>query len=275
MELNKIYLGDNIKLIGEMPDNFINLTISSPPYDSMRTYEKTIQNNTDYNGYSFDFETLATELYRTTVPGGVVVWVVGDMIVDGGESGNSFRQALFFKGCGFNIFDTMIYQKASLAFADPIRYTQSFEYMFVFSKGKPNTINLLQKKNKWAGTSNWGKKTDRHKDGSMIHKKQVTVAEYGNRTNIWKIKQDKRNSSPDNIQYHPATFPEQIPMDHIKSWTVEGDVIFDPFSGSGTTCKMAMILNRKYVGFELIEKYHKLSIERLEKHKNTLHEFFG
>ena len=89
--------------MARMPDGFIDLTVTSPPYDNLRAY----------SGYSFDFEAVAKELYRVTKQGGVVIWVVGDATIKGSETGTSFRQALFFKEIGFNLHDTMIYAKNS------------------------------------------------------------------------------------------------------------------------------------------------------------------
>ena len=125
MEINKIYNENCLETMAKMPDNFIDLTVTSPPYDNLRTYK----------GYSFDFENVAKELYRITKIGGVVVWIVGDATIKGSETGTSFRQALFFKEIGFNLHDTMIYQKSVPPMNDK-RYQHNFEYMFVFVKDK-------------------------------------------------------------------------------------------------------------------------------------------
>lgn len=151
MELNRIYNIDCLQGLKLLEDNSIDLTVTSPPYDDLRNYK----------GYSFDFENIAKELYRVTKTGGILVWIVGDATSKGSESGTSFRQALYFKECGFNLHDTMIYEKNSSSFPaarTSKRYTQIFEYMFVFCKGKiRNDISLLcDKPNKWAGHTNWG-----------------------------------------------------------------------------------------------------------------------
>jgi len=132
MQINKVYNENCLDTMSRMPDEFIDLTVTSPPYDNLRTY----------NGYSFDFESIAKELYRVTKEGGVVVWIVGDATINGSESGTSFRQALYFKEIGFNLHDTMIYNK-NARFPENVRYYQEFEYMFVFSKGKPKAFNAL------------------------------------------------------------------------------------------------------------------------------------
>ena len=137
LELNKIYNMDCLEGLKLLDDNCIDLTVTSPPYDNLRTY----------NGYYFDFENIAKELYRVTARGGVVVWVVGDATVKGNETGTSFKQALWFKECGFNLHDTMIWVKdGGGAVGSNKCYTQNFEYMFVFSKETPKTINLIYDK---------------------------------------------------------------------------------------------------------------------------------
>ena len=145
MEINKIYNENCLDTMARIPDGFIDLTVTSPPYDNLRTY----------NGYSFDFEAVAKELYRVTKQGGVVVWVVGDATIKGSETGTSFKQALYFKEIGFNLHDTMLFEKNSPAYparASGNRYTQIFEYMFIFSKGCPTNVRLIcDKPNKWAG----------------------------------------------------------------------------------------------------------------------------
>jgi site-specific DNA-methyltransferase (adenine-specific) len=239
LEVNKIYTENCLDTLSRMPDDFIQATVTSPPYDDLR----------DYNGYSFDFEKIARELFRVTKIGGVVVWVVGDATKDGSESGTSFRQALFFKELGFNIHDTMIYEKNSPAYPanrKSNRYTQIFEFMFVFSKGKPKANLICDKPNKWAG----------YKDFSG--KLKNPVPEFSPRNNIWKY------TTSFNGVKHPAPFPEKLAQDHILTWSDEGQIIYDPFMGSGTTAKMALLNSRKYIGSEISPEYVILANQRIE-----------
>ena len=250
-----LYCGDNVEFMKELPDNTFDLTVTSPPYDDLR----------NYNGYSFDFENVAKELYRVTKDGGVVVWVVGDATVKGSETGTSFRQALYFMQCGFNLHDTMIYEKNGAAYPagkKSVRYSQVFEYMFVFSKGKPRVINLIKdKENKWAGISTFGASSNRQNDGSIKSTGKREIGGVGYRNNIWKINNGK-GFGGDEVE-HPAVFPEQLANDHILSWSNEGDLIFDPFMGSNTTGKMALLNNRQFVGIDCSEEYVKISIDRI------------
>lgn len=252
LEVNKIYNMDCVEGLRAMPDNFVDLTVTSPPYDDLRTY----------NGYTWDFQSVASQLYRVTKDGGVVVWVVNDSTQDGSESGESFRQALYFKEIGFNLHDTMIWNKGSFAYPSTNRYHQVFEYMFVFSKGKPKTVNLIQdRRNLYVGTRGASGRT---KDGVRNTGTSSVKDEVGKRFNIWTYPIGGGHCTADKIAYqHPAIFPEQLVKDHIISWSNEGDVILDPFMGSGTTAKMAVLTGRDFIGFETSSYYCQISDERV------------
>lgn len=257
IEFNKIYHIDCLQGMKLIPDNTIPLTVTSPPYDNLRKY----------NGYSFEFEEIARELYRVTSDGGIVVWVVGDETIKGDETGTSFKQALYFKQIGFKLADTMIYNKTDMAFPryGHKKYPAAFEYMFILSKGKINTFNLIKDRpNKLAGTVMSG--TVRQQDGTVkpSRAKGKEVADFGARSNVWGYTTGKGKSAKESIAFkHPAIFPEKLAEDHILSWSNEGDVVFDPFMGSGTVAKMALLNNRKYIGFEISKEYIEICEERL------------
>jgi len=256
MEINKIYNESNLETMAKMPDSFIDLTVTSPPYDGLRTY----------NGYSFPFEDIAKELYRVTKQGGIVVWVVGDATENGTESGTSFKQALYFKEIGFNLHDTMIYNRAG-KFPEANRYWQDFEYMFVLSKGKPNTFNPI----KYKSVRQEGEKVlarKRTKEGELIedtcHKKKTQFKGEKNGGNIWYIPAGWMTSSKDEIAYeHPAIFPEKLAEDHIVTWSNEGDIVYDCFGGSGTTAKMAHKWKRKWILSEVSKEYVEIAEKRI------------
>lgn len=264
MELNYITNGDCRILMKTLPDNCIDLTITSPPYDNLRNYNGELNWNFEV------FKEVAKELFRITKPGGVVVWIVGDATINGSETGTSFKQALFFMECGFNLHDTMIYQKDACPFPETNRYYPSFEYMFVFSKGKPKTVNLIaDKPNKRYGEKVTG--NERNPDGtlkpraSVKNKTNRVVKEFGVRTNVWQYSPGYNKSTKDKYAYkHPAIFPEQLVKDHILTWSNPGDVVFDPFLGSGTTAKMAVLTDRHYIGFEISKEYFDIACQRLD-----------
>lgn len=246
--MNKVICGDAEDELAKLDEGSVDLTVTSPPYDNLRTY----------NGYSFDFEAIAKELYRVTKPGGVVVWVVGDATINGSETGTSFKQALYFKEIGFNLHDTMIWEKTGrLPTQD--RYYNVFEYMFIFSKGKPATLNFIADHKTVNGGRTQRKDAVINKGKNQKGEGSFVRNEYARRGNIWKIHIGKNKTT------HPAVFPEQLASDHIITWSNEGDLILDPFNGSGTTTKMAHKLNRKYIGIDISQEYCDIANKRLKQ----------
>ena len=256
----KLILGDCLEEMKSIPDHSIDLVLTSPPYDNLRTYK----------GFLFNYSDVGKELFRTIKNGGVMVWVVGDSVENNSETGMSFRQALEFKEIGFNLHDTMIYQKNSYPYPMSNRYYQVFEYMFVFSKGIPKTANLLKQPTIWK-QKNKTSSTTRQKDGSTVHLKYETGKEERTRDNVWKYNCGYMRSSKDKIAFeHPATFPEALAEDHILSWSNEGDTVLDPMMGSGTVGKMAKLNKRNFIGIEISEKYFEIAQRRINQTMENL-----
>jgi len=253
LPINKIVCGDNVATMATFPAESIDLVVTSPPYDNLRTY----------GGHSWDFEGVAQELWRVIKPGGVVVWVVADATVNGSETGTSFRQALRFMEIGFRLHDTMIYQKKGVgACGSNLAYWQQWEYMFVLSRDKPIAVNRIADiKNVTAGTTRQpSPKTEAVGSRTVRH---LTIAELGIRTNVWQY--DSGMADRSDSTDHPAPFPESLARDHILSWSNEGDIVLDPFSGSGTTAKMAKHNGRRYIGIEINQEYCEIAAKRLEQ----------
>ena len=257
----KLMQGDCLELMQAIPDGSIDLTVTSPPYDNLRTYNGNIKQ------WSLEkFQGIAKQLYRVTKQGGVVVWVVADATINGSETGTSFKQALWFMKCGFNLHDTMIWKKIS-AFQHNNRYIPSFEYMFVFSKGKPKTANIIKDRvNRYAGTRIHG--TARQQDGSTKPLSEVQMAKcvkpFGSRFNILDTVPEKGAVT----KLHPATFPDVLARDHIISWSNPSDTVFDPFMGSGTTGVACINTNRNFIGIELDADYFKIAENRIADAQN-------
>jgi DNA modification methylase len=245
----ELLLGDCLAWMAELESESVDLTVTSPPYDNLRSYN----GNNDQWGEHI-WKQVLEALYRVTKDGGVVVWVVGDATIKGSETGTSFKQALYAMECGFRLHDTMIYEKSGMAFPDSTRYHQIFEYMFVFSKGKPVTFNAIKdRSNKYVGSKGGNRR------GGLCMR-----AEYGARFNIWRYANGRDNSSKDREAFkHPAIFPELLANDHITSWSNEGDTVLDPFMGSGTTGVACVNQDRSFIGIELDEGYFEIAEERI------------
>jgi len=256
MRVNHIYCGDCAIVLRGFPSGYIDLVLTSPPYDNLR----------EYGGYVFDFEAIAAQLWRVVAPGGVVVWIVGDATIDGSETGTSFRQALHFMELGFNLHDTMIWNKGGFSAVGSlaVRYAPVFDYMFVLSKGKPKTFNPIKDR----PTKHGGKRvggTIRQRDGSTKPMSKVMkINKYSQRFNIWEQPPKRQTGGG----AHPAPFPLKLARDHIVSWTNPGDVVLDPMCGSGTTCVAAAQEGRRYIGIEINAEYVKLAKEWLNGTRN-------
>ena len=251
--------GDCLERMSEIADDSIDLTVTSPPYDNLRTY------NGNISQWSFEkFKGIAKELYRVTKAGGVIVWVVGDATIKGNETGSSFRQALYFKDLGFNLHDTMIYAKNGTgACGSNMAYWQAFEYMFVFAKGKPNTVHRLTN---GRPRSKGGLKSGRiKKDGTAkMEMRSDAAGKMQIRNNIWTYNVGFANS--DEKTGHPAVFPSELAKDHVLSWSNEGDLVLDPFMGSGTTGVAAIETNRNFIGIEIDADYFAIAQRRIDKY---------
>lgn len=260
LELNTIYNLDNVQGMKMMDAESVDLVVTSPPYDNLR----------NYNGYSFDFENVSKELFRILKVGGVIVWIVNDAMIDGSETGTSFRQALGFMDVGFNLHDTMIWCKdGGGAVGSNYAYSQNFEYMFVLSKGRPKTFNPIKDKKNLSYKENGNNKitvftkSRRNVEVTREDKRQIEIQEFSKRNNWWIFTPSQEEGS----YFHPAIFPEKLVRDHIISWSNEGDLVLDPFMGSGTTAKVARSFHRNFIGFEISTEYWKLANKRLQDTK--------
>ena len=270
--MNQVILSNCVDGMKTLGDESVDLCVTSPPYDDLRSYN-------DSSAWNFDnFKKVAEQLYRVLKIGRVVVWVVGDACVKGSETGSSFRQCLHFMDLGFLLHDTMIYEKNGSPFParrDGNRYSQVFEYMFILSKKtKPKTANLLcDKPNRWAGYTHFGKGSIRQKDGTLKERQIKPIPEFSPRNNIWKYNTGKNYSTKDAVAFeHPAIFPESLAKDHILTWSVENDLVLDPFMGSGTTAVACMETDRKYIGFEVDPTYYDVCQRRIEQHVTIVDE---
>lgn len=259
--LNTIIEGNCVEVMKNFEDNFIDLTVTSPPYDGLRNYK----------GYVFPFENIAQELYRVTKPGGVVVWVVNDATIEGSETGTSFKQVLYFMSIGFNLHDTMIFRKKN-----PIpqiyrkRYNNEFEFMFVFSKGIVKTHNAIMVDCTHAGLELNGTTYKNYSKNEQTREKLAKpVKDKKIKGNIWDYVVGKKQEDQE-AKAHPAPFPCDLARDHINSWTNKGDIVFDPMCGSGTTCRVAAESDRNYIGIDISPEYVEFARERIKNNERQL-----
>ncbi len=252
-DLLTILEGDAVANLRTLETGSVHCVVTSPPYDNLRTY----------GGFTWDFEATAKELYRVMCDGGIVCWNVNDSVLDGSETLTSCKQKIFFREqCGFRIHDTMIYEKMNFAFPSHVRYHQMFEYVFILSKGVPRCFNpISDKKNAYFGGGPFGRNTQRQANGEMVEMYKNTITEFGMRGNVWRGRTAGQENPCNSSGFeHPAMMPEWLAHDLVLSWSNVGDIVLDPFAGSGTTGKVALELGRKSILIDL--KYQDLQRQR-------------
>lgn len=255
--INQIFNEDCLDTMGRMPNDYLDLVLTSPPYDAMRKYggEKTYHQRLNEKGFSFPFEEIANELVRVLKPGGVIMWNVADQTIKGSRTGNSMRQALYFMDLGLNLHDHLIWYKTGTPFPSQYRYRNVWENMFILTKGKPNTFNPILKRNRTAGDSRNRRRERDHQGNIQTHLKTIVIKEFGNDDNVWHISNHFNKTKVGTKYEHPAVMPDEICRRHIQSWTNEGDLVYDPFMGSATTPRIARVMNRRYIGSEIHKPY--------------------
>ncbi|MDA0768480.1 MAG: site-specific DNA-methyltransferase [Verrucomicrobia bacterium] len=252
--LDRVICGDNCETLAAMPAESVDLVVTSPPYDDLRTY----------GGHSWDFDGVARELTRVLKPGGVIVWVVNDATVNGSETGTSMKQALGFMDSGLRLHDTMIWEKVNVVPSVAVmqsRYEQCWEYMFVLSKGKPKTCNHIREPKTYMDT----RKTHQGHRKANGEFGELKVSQRTDKIlrNLWRIKTGGGHAGDATCHDHPAVFPERLAKDHVATWSNPGDVVLDPFAGSGTTLKAAKELGRRFVGIEINPEYVEICHRRI------------
>ena len=256
-----LHLGDCLDVMQDIPDGSVDLTVTSPPYDNLRTYN----GNNDHWGEHV-WRALIADLYRVTADGGVVVWVVADATIKGSETGTSFKQALWAMECGFNLHDTMIWRKSNFSNPSSNRYHQTFEFMFLFTKGRPKIFNPLRDRANvcFGKIGSYGTNTVTMADGSKRERESKVNNEFGMRHNVWESITSGQDGSA-KAYGHPAMFPVSLATDHILSWSNQGDTVLDPFLGSGTTGCAAANTGRRFIGIERDPDYFAIAQARIQK----------
>jgi DNA modification methylase len=260
-ELNKVYCGDCVQLMTEMPENCIDLVVTSPPYDGIR----------DYNGaIKFDLHKTGEQVFRVLKDGGIAVLVIQDQTINYGKTLTSFKTIIdWCDNIGFKLFETVIYRKNG---SEGAWWTKRFrvdhEYMPIFLKGdKPNYFNKdpLKVPSIHGGkmmTGSGARKTNGETQKTVTRK----INKMKCRGTVWDylMAGDKNPLK----RMHPAVFPDAIPYDFIQCFCPEDGIVLDPFSGSGSTLAMAKKLGRNYLGFDIVSDYCDLAVKRLSTINN-------
>jgi hypothetical protein len=249
-----MHLGDGGKGMARMPPLSVDLTITSPPYGTLRVY----------GGHPFDwqeFASIADQLWRVTRQGGIVCWQEGDQMVDGSFTDTSYRHLLYFRTLGFRHYDTL-YTSVPGARRRGRHYSSPPQNLFVLSKGRPTTICLLKVPNKTAGQmSGTG---DRNKYGYFASRQRRMIADEGTRNCYWTYHSANHTELPYRRLPHGGTMHQYLARDLILSYSRPLDLVLDPMAGLGTTAKWATLLGRRCVGFEIHEPYCQWANRRLE-----------
>ena len=256
MERNKIICGDAVKVLNQLNENTVDLTVFSPPYDGLR----------DYNGYMLDLHKLGEALYRVMKDGGIVAMIIQDQTVKKAKTLTSFRTILdWCDNIGFRLFECNIYQKQGKDGAWwSKRFRVDHEYMPIFVKGEsPRHFDKEHIKipSKHAGKTMKGG-ANRDKNGVTQPSSIIKINNKKCIGTIWNCV-----NGGDKVvlkREHPATFPDKIPYNFISTFTKQGDLVLDPMVGSGSTAITAHILNRDYIGIDISSDYCKLARKRIQ-----------
>jgi site-specific DNA-methyltransferase (adenine-specific) len=255
--VDQIIHNDCVSEMATLPDNCIPLTVTSPPYDKLRRYGG--------QRWSFEtFEKVARQLFRLTMPGGVVLWVVQDGTVDGSLTGTSARQWLYFQQIGFDLNSVLILATRGWR-SQTSRYANQFHFGFVLSKGRPRAFHPIRDRiNSTAGQRLRCSRRSASGEAVTTYNGDRRLGLHGYRANVWFYDVGGGKSTKDRYaSRHEALMPEQMARDLIISWSRPGDLIFDPFCGAATTCKMALLSHRHYLGIEAHALYYRLALRRM------------
>ncbi len=256
---NAIYNVDCVEGMSRLTSGSIPCVISSPPYDEIR----------DYEPLPFEkFQQVAKELWRILTPGGNVCWIVQDQIYKetGGISGTKYRQAGFFQEIGFTIHhDLYLVNKGHRKRTN--RYYNQVHLCLCMSKGYPEFVHVIKdRRNKTEGQ--YARYFQRDFDGTVRvwRNKSKFTPRWGYRSNVWQYAAypgNDRKFIPE-LSKFPALMQEEMADDLVVAFSRPDWIVFDPFCGAATTCKMALLRDRRYLGFEIDPKYYDLSLRRME-----------
>ena len=260
---NSIYCNDAADTMGGWPENSVDLSIFSPPYDDIRTYGQDEPNKVDLHQ-------IGLAAYRVTKPGGIVAMVIQDQTKDFAKSLTSFRTTVdWADNIGFRLFECVIYNRPGKPGAWwNQRFRVDHEYIMIFLKGeRPKYFNKepLKIPAKYAGHVWSG--TQRLTNGKLIPIERTEQKKLKCPGTVWTMGASTTERNPLKTK-HPAPFPDKLAENLILCFSQPGELVVDFMCGSGTTLRMAQKHGRDFIGVDNSLEYCKLSQQMLELESN-------
>lgn len=265
LPINQLILGDCQEILKTFPDNSIDLVVTSPPYADSR---KKTYGGVHPDEYVEWFLPISAELLRVLKPTGTFILNIKEKVVEGERHTYVIELILEMRKQGWLWTEEFIWHKKNCYPGKwPNRFRDAWERCLQFNKQKNFAMyqeTVMVPMGDWAKTRLKNlSETDKIRDESKAE------SGFGKNVSNW-VSREK--AYPTNVLHlatetanrnHSATFPFALPEWFVKLFTQEGDVVLDPFLGSGTTAIVASELARNYIGIELSEKYYQLAVENL------------
>lgn len=265
IDINKLYTGDSLELLKKMPDNSVDLIITSPPYSTLKKY-------VDFDGISPDkyvewFLPFCIEICRVIKPTGSFILNINDKIENG------FRHPYVFdliseihKKTNLKMFERLFWNKMK-SLPNKTRFGDRVEYLFWFVKEKNFYFNIDEMRTPYSEKSinRMKKPLKKRYARTMDDVKEYKDWEPNKLGALPSTLVNISSESKRIADNHIAVYPLELVKYFIKGATKEGDIVLDPFLGTGTTAVAAKILKRNYIGFDIEDSYIKFANLRIDK----------
>ena len=261
-----VFEGDARALLASMPDESVHLIITSPPYNIGKVYE----NPTSLEEYLDEHLAIAEELVRVLHPQGSLCWQVGNYVNKGEVVPLDIPFYNIFKKHGLKLRNRIIWTFGHGLHASK-RFSGRYETILWFTKSDEYTFNLdpVRVPSKYPGKRNYKGENKGQPSGNPLGKNPSDIWTFIAQDwdkEIWDIPNVKANH-PEKTE-HPCQYPVELVQRCVLALTNEGDTVFDPFGGIGSTVLAAEISNRRGVMAELMPEYCELAISRIDEIRN-------